>query len=98
MIIQAFERVRQMQPKRLEKIRMIKGDVTLDDLGLSEEDRAEVTSKVSVIFHCAANVRFDQPLKEAVNMNTQGTYRVLKLAETVTNLDVSIYLIIFNLE
>ncbi|XP_059611991.1 putative fatty acyl-CoA reductase CG5065 [Phlebotomus argentipes] len=87
----AFERVRQVQPKRLEKIHMIKGDVTLDDLGLSEVDRAEVTAKVSVIFHCAANVRFDQALKEAVNMNTQGTYRVLKLAETVTNLDAFVH-------
>lgn len=37
---------------------------------------------VTVIF------RFDQKLKDAVNMNTTGTYRVLCLAETMKKLQV----------
>lgn len=55
---------------------------------MSEEDTNELISKVNVIFHCAANVRFDQHIRDAVNMNTLGTNRVLKLAEQMQNLKV----------
>jgi fatty acyl-CoA reductase len=67
----------------------VKGDVTLEDLGLSREDRSLIMKKVSVIFHCAANVRFDQKLKNAIRYNTLGTQRVLELAEDIDSLDVS---------
>lgn len=35
--------------------------------------------------------RFDQKLKDAVNMNTKGTLKVLTLAESMKKLEVSIY-------
>lgn len=63
--------------------------MTLENLGLSDEDIKEMASCVSVVFHCAANVRFDQPLKGACNMNTQGTFRCLTVAENFKKLDVS---------
>lgn len=83
-----FDRIRSTFPECLDKIKTVKGDVTIDGLGLSENDANEIAEKVSMIFHCAANVRFDQPLKDAVNMNTQGTFRVLTLADRIKNLDV----------
>jgi fatty acyl-CoA reductase len=63
--------------------------VTLENLGLTPEDRSLLEKKVSVVFHCAANVRFDQKLKDAVSYNMLGTKRVLQLAEGMDNLDVS---------
>ena len=33
------------------------------NLGLSEEDTATITDNVSVVFHSAATVKFDEPLK-----------------------------------
>jgi fatty acyl-CoA reductase len=68
----------------------VRGDVTLEDLGLTGEDRSLIEKRVSVVFHCAANVRFDQKLKNAVRYNMLGTRRVLELAESIENLDVSI--------
>ena len=68
----------------------VRGDVTIENLGLSLEDRSLIEKKVSVVFHCAANVRFDQKLKNAVKYNMLGTRRVLELAEGIGNLDVSI--------
>jgi Male sterility protein. len=59
-------------------------------MGLTHEDRSLIEKKVSVVFHCAANVRFDQKLKNAVRYNTLGTRRVLELAENINKLDVSI--------
>lgn len=41
---------------------------------------------LNVTFSLSA--RFDQPLKDAVNLNTLGTNRVLKLAEEMRQLKV----------
>lgn len=68
----------------------VRGDVTLENLGLTLEDRSVIQKKASVVFHCAANVRFDQKLKNAVRYNLLGTRSVLELAEGIHNLDVSI--------
>jgi len=43
------------------------------------------------VFHCAANVRFDLTLKEAVNFNLNGTCNVLRLSEKMKNLQVFVH-------
>lgn len=77
-----------MNPKQLTKIVVIKGDVSVDGLGMSESDQKLLIERATVVFHCAANVRFDQELSGAVNMNTLGTDRVLKLAIEMKQLKV----------
>lgn len=41
----------------MQKIKTIKGDVSLDGLGIDAADRMQLITNVDVIFHCAANVR-----------------------------------------
>lgn len=72
-----FDRIRVTNPKQLEKIIVIKGDVSIDGLGISESDRQRIIADTTVVFHCAANVRFDQALEGAVNMNTLGKHSFL---------------------
>jgi fatty acyl-CoA reductase len=84
-----FDRLRNERPGFASQLVAIRGDITLENLGLTNENRSLIEKKVSVVFHCAANVRFDQKLKNAVRYNTLGTQRVLKLAEHMDNLDVS---------
>lgn len=55
---------------------------------MSENDRKLLIETTTVVFHCAANVRFDQELTGAVNMNTLGTNRVLQLAIEMKQLKV----------
>lgn len=86
--LQIFDRIREMNPKQLKKIVVIKGDVSVDGLEMSERDRKLLIEKTTMIFHCAANVRFDQKLADAVNMNTLGTDRILKLAVEIKQLNV----------
>lgn len=62
--------------------------MSIDGLGIGENDRARLIDGVTVVFHCAANVRFDQAIEGAVNMNTLGTNRVLLLAESMKSLKV----------
>ena len=42
---------------------MVEGDLLLPRLGLSELDRQHIVDNVSIVFHSAATVRFDEPLK-----------------------------------
>jgi fatty acyl-CoA reductase len=46
----------------LDKIESLDGDITLPNLGLTEENRKILINNVSVIFHSAATVRFDEDL------------------------------------
>lgn len=66
------------------------GDVTLIGLGLSDESFKQLAN-VSVIFHSAASVRFDDSLKDAIILNTRGTREVCLLAEKLKNLDVLLH-------
>ncbi|EDS29031.1 fatty acyl-CoA reductase 1 [Culex quinquefasciatus] len=81
-----FDRIRETNRAQLDKIRLVRGDILEDDLDMANGDQAELAENVEVVFHCAANVRFDQELKQAVNYNLNGTLRVLRLAERMKRL------------
>lgn len=70
----------------MSKIHLIKGDVAVDGLDLDEIDEEELLMNTNIVFHVAANTSFQQSLREAVNFNTVGTLRMLKLAEKMTSL------------
>ncbi|XP_031827528.1 putative fatty acyl-CoA reductase CG5065 [Nomia melanderi] len=81
-----FDRLRVENPSVFEKIHPIKGDVTMPDLGLLPEDKQTLIRKVNIVFHSAATVRFDEPLKVAVNLNTKGTNEIIDLCKSMKNL------------
>ncbi|XP_043483087.1 putative fatty acyl-CoA reductase CG5065 [Leptopilina heterotoma] len=83
-----FEKVRtQRGIEALKKsVTIISGDVSLPGLGLSAEDRKLICEKVSIVYHGAATVRFDELLKRAVLLNTRGTKQMLDLAKEIKNL------------
>lgn len=80
-----YNKLKQENPQALNKIHVIEGDAKEINLGISEID-AEKLKSCSVIFHSAASVRFDDPLKDAILLNTRGTREVCKLAQTMPNL------------
>jgi fatty acyl-CoA reductase len=55
-------------------------------LAISKEDRDELVKEVSVVFHSAATVRFDEVLSKAVSMNVRGTKEMLDLAKDIKQL------------
>ena len=81
-----FDRVKWEFPGALSKVFPVNGDVSLPGLGLTNEDRSMLAQRVNVVFHGAATVRFDEPLKIAVNLNTKGTDRILELCRSMKNL------------
>lgn len=82
-----FVPLRSNNPNALGKLVPIAGDVAELQLGLSSQDMARMKN-VSIIFHSAASVRFDDSLKYAVFMNTRGTHEILKFAKTLVDIKV----------
>lgn len=78
------------QPDYIQKVTVVNGDVTLPYLGLTESERIMIIDQVSIIFHGAATVRFDEKLKPAVNINVFGTKQILQIASLCQNLKVRI--------
>ncbi|KAG4068331.1 hypothetical protein HA402_007851 [Bradysia odoriphaga] len=85
-----FDLLRKDNPKNFDKMVPILGDVMELGLALSDEDKLRMAN-VSVVFHSAASVRFDDPLHEAVIMNTRGTRELMLFAETLKNLTVVVH-------
>lgn len=85
-----FDRLRVAAPHRLDRVIGIGGDVCALGLGMSAES-IERMSAVSVVFHSAASVRFDDPLHQAVLMNTRGTRELLQFAERLTGIRVVVH-------
>lgn len=61
--LQIFDDLRQRHPDFESKIRPIEGDMMETNLGISHEDEQTLSKSVSIIFHSAATVRFDEPLR-----------------------------------
>lgn len=59
--------------KILSKLKCLNGDVTYPNLNLTDDEVRELEENITMVFHMAANVRFDQLLKGAVLLNTGTT-------------------------
>jgi len=88
---QAFDRIRRIQPKLLEKVKVVRGDITFDNLAISASDLKTLVREVSVVIHSAATIRFDEPLKRATRINVTATRRVLELALMLNHLKAFIH-------
>jgi hypothetical protein len=88
-----FDVLKRGFPEHLKKLVPISGDCMEVGLGLSPSDRQMLEQKVSIIFHAAASVRFDDTLKYATIMNTRGTREVMLLARKMKSLKVSLFII-----
>lgn len=89
---QAFQRIKEEKPQVMKKLLPIQGDVTFDKLGLSGEELDRVCHETNIVFHCAATLRLEANLKDALDMNTTGTKRVLDVAREMKQLMAFIHL------
>ncbi|XP_076371893.1 putative fatty acyl-CoA reductase CG5065 isoform X5 [Tachypleus tridentatus] len=86
-----FEYLQESNPGVLRKLVAIDGNMTLPGLGMTPSDLDTVRKKVSVVFHCAATVRFEEPLKTSVDMNVLGTTKVIELCKKMTSLKALVH-------
>lgn len=58
---------------------------------MSADDKRLVIETTEVVIHAAADVRFDQVIKTAVETNVRGTRELCRLAEKIRNLVSVVY-------
>lgn len=63
-------------------------------LGITTESE-KLLQNVSIIYHCAATVRFDESLRYALKLNVGGTLEALKFAETLKKLKIFMHVSTF---
>ena len=71
------------------QISLVQGDITQPGLGISAHNREELCREVSIVFHVAATIRFNENLKVALQTNVKGTQEVVNLCKEMPHLTVS---------
>ena len=62
------------------KLSVVNGDISMDRLGLSDEDYTRLTQSITLVINSAAVVVFDERLDAALNLNTLATERIATFA------------------
>lgn len=86
--LKIFDRVRETDDGFFKKLVAVEGDVTLPGFGISSDDMQLLIDNVSIVFHSAATVRFDEDLKKAIEMNVEGPRRMLHICKQMKKLQV----------
>jgi alcohol-forming fatty acyl-CoA reductase len=86
-----FKFLKKNNPSVFDKLAVIEGDLLADKLGISAKDEEIIVNNVNVIIHCAATVKFDEPVKIALKMNTISTRDMLNLAEKCVNFNAFVH-------
>lgn len=77
-----------LSAETLKKIKIFPGDLHAPNLGMSNDNQTEIAENVSIVFHSAADVRFDRPISEAYHSNVEATRKLLDFANTFQHLEV----------
>lgn len=83
-----FDLIRHENPKILNKIKAFDGNVSSVNFGLNDNDFDELLNDVSIVIHAAATVRFNEPLKLAVEMNVLPVIKLIEMCQMMKNLEV----------
>lgn len=75
-----FNRLRLEQPDFAEKIKTVAGDILEPQFAISADDLEKLKENVSIVFHVAATVKFDEALKLSLQMNVLGVQKVVELS------------------
>lgn len=90
--IPLFEKLVAENPEVLKKLIPVFGDISIENLGLSNDDLSLIIRETSVVFHFAASLNFEAPIKTAVQMNVRGLDYVMNISKQIKNLKVVVHL------
>ncbi|GFR30012.1 putative fatty acyl-CoA reductase CG8306 [Trichonephila clavata] len=80
-----FNELRKANPNVFEKIHVVEGDVSLPNMGMSEEDLLKITEHVTIVFHCAASINFFKPFRYIFTNNVVGVNNAIELCKKLKN-------------
>ncbi len=81
----ALQPLRDAQGDRLEafleeKVVVLGGDITLENLGYSDDEAGAVAADIDLVLNCSGRVTFNPPLEAALSTNVHGTRNVIAFA------------------
>ena len=85
-----FSRLNAADKSLKKRVKILDGDLQKPNLGLSDEAREYLIQNTQIVLHAAADVRFDQTLKKAVEVNVRGTRDLILMMEKAPNFEVNI--------
>ncbi|KAK2580053.1 hypothetical protein KPH14_012337, partial [Odynerus spinipes] len=87
-----FDRLREEGKTDLfKKLIAVSGDVSEDNLGLSNEDRSKLIENVQIVIHSAATLDFEANLRSTVQINLLGTGRIVRLCKEIRDLKALVH-------
>ncbi|KAH9633297.1 hypothetical protein HF086_007645, partial [Spodoptera exigua] len=87
-----YDILREEKPDFVKRIIPIIGELAEKNLGISETDRRIIIKEVDVIFHVAATISFQEPLRSATLINVRGTKEIITLAKQCERLRSFVYM------
>lgn len=87
-VFKIFDGLRVKKPDFMSHIKVIDGNLEEPSMGLTSTDREWIKENVNFVFHCAATIKFNEPLEMATKINIQGTENLLELATEMKSLKV----------
>ncbi|EFX77194.1 hypothetical protein DAPPUDRAFT_54548 [Daphnia pulex] len=94
---EVFQSLQQDQPDVFKKLVPVSGDISLTALGLSTADQEILNSSVSIVFHTAARINFDDNLRQAIDANIKGPQKVITFCSQLKKLQAFVHVsTVFN--
>ncbi|KAF9913384.1 cyclin-dependent kinase inhibitor far1 [Lobosporangium transversale] len=87
-----FSSGQEFQEMVVNKIIPVQGDISVNHLGLSDKDMAMVQEDATVFINSAASVGWSDPLDIALEMNTNGPFRIFDVAKGCKNLAAIVHI------
>jgi fatty acyl-CoA reductase len=86
-----FERIMSEKPEVMNKIYPVWGDISEPNFGLSAEHMKHVIDNTNIVFHLAASLKLEAPLKTNVTMNLESVKTMCDIAKQMKNLLIMIH-------
>lgn len=81
-----FKRIMDEKPEMMKKIYPVWGEITVPNLGLSDEHFRRVIETTEVVFHLAASLKLEATLRPNIQTNLTATKYVLDVAKRMKRL------------
>lgn len=86
--LQVFAKLSAVDPTYANRIKIITGDLSLPNLGISRGDEFDLCQKIEIVIHAAVSTSKSDPLLSAVICNLRGTRDLLVLCEQMSALSL----------
>ena len=86
-----FDYLRGIWPGFRSRCVAVQGDVGRPLLGMCQVDYDTVCAECSIVFHCAATVKFNESLETAFRINVDGIAHIYELCRRLRTLDVLVH-------